>query len=124
MFLPQLKSRKGSWIMFHRSYLRLSIVLAGFVFGGAASATEFCNVKKTADGFVALRSGPSAGAKLIGRMKVGDEVMLDNTVASAKGFTRVTWWQGGRFKSANASQQAKPSGQGWVNSKLLEDDCG
>jgi hypothetical protein len=90
---------------------------------GSALATEFCVIKKTADGFVALRAQPDAKGKLVARMKVGDEVMLNNTVDSANGWTRVYWWKGGPARKAIVVGIDKASDEGWVNAKLIA-DCG
>lgn len=84
-----------------------------------ASATAFCNVKPTADGFVALRSGPAASAKMLGKMSAEDEVMIGQR---RKGdWLEVTWWKGDdrHVKGFKAS-----SGTGWVHRKLIEEECG
>lgn len=39
-----------------------------------ANAALFCELLKSADGFVALRAAPDANAKLVARMRAGDEV--------------------------------------------------
>ena len=41
-----------------------------------ANATEFCEIAKTRDGFVALRAGASPSAALIARMRPGGEAQL------------------------------------------------
>ncbi len=84
-----------------------------------ASATGFCVVRKTADGFVALRAEPHAGAKLVGRMRARDEVMLGE---GEKGqWIEVTWWRG--TERLNKGFEAH-AGKGWVNRKLISSDCG
>jgi hypothetical protein len=101
--------------------------LIGSVLFGAASAlaTEFCDIKQTPDGFMALREQPGAKGKLVARMKPGDEVMLNNIVAEKNGWTRVYWWKGGRFNDDGTFKGlSKVNGQGWVNSRLLGDECG
>ena len=101
-------------------------LIGGALFGGgSARATEFCDIKQTPDGFMALRERPSAKGKLVARMKTGDEVMINNIVAEKNGWTRVYWWKGGRFNDAGAFKGlSKVDAQGWVNSKLLGDECG
>lgn len=111
----------------HLSILGLAAVLAGGVLFGAGSAraTEFCDIKPTPDGFMALREQPGAKGKLVARMKVGDEVMINNIVAEKNGWTRVYWWIGGRFTDNGAFKGlSKANGEGWVNSRLLGDECG
>lgn len=44
----------------------------------AGAATQ-CKIVRIADGFVALRAGPSANARMIVRMRPGDEVEIQNT---------------------------------------------
>ena len=99
-------------------------IIGGALLGaGSALATEFCDIKQTSDGFVALREKPDAKGKLVARMKAGDEVMLNNTVADKNGWTRVYWWKGGRFQGQTVKGIEAADGQGWVNSKLLG-ECG
>ncbi len=94
-------------------------------FGSAtAMASEFCEIPKTSDGFVALRDKPSAGAALRARMRVGDEVMIDNSIAARNGWSPVYWWKGGRFQGQKVKGLDKSDGKGWVNTKLLGDECG
>lgn len=84
-----------------------------------AAATAFCNVKKTADGFVALRAGPAPSARMVGRMKAGDEVMLGQ---GKKGdWVEVTWYRGDDRHSKGFHAK---SGAGWVNRKLIDEECG
>ena len=100
-------------------------LLGGSLLGaGAALATEFCDIKQTPDEFIALRAEPSAKGKLVARMKPGDEVMLNNIVAEKNGWTRVYWWKGGRFQGQTVKGIERADGQGWVNSRLLGDECG
>ena len=99
----------------------VSLALAPSLLGHAtpASAAEFCYVKQTADGFVALRKKPSPSAKLVGRMLAGDEVMLGQ---GAKGnWLEVFWWRGDDRLTRGFS---KKSGHGWVYRKLIDEECG
>ena len=43
-----------------------SVALVSFAALSPASATAFCNLKKTPDGFVALRGGPGGNTRLAG----------------------------------------------------------
>jgi len=104
-------------------FMRCAFLLGCFVSAPAASATEFCNVKRTADGFVALRAAPDPRAALVGRMTHADEVLGDPTVESRNGWMFVTWWKGGRFRPGGYEFD-KPTGKGWVNSRLIEEECG
>src|SRR6187397_2280971 len=98
--------------------------LAAGLLGGAllgapsALATEFCDIRPTPDGFIALRERPDAKGKLVARMKVGDEVMINNIVAEKNGWTRVYWWKGGRFQGQSFRGIEAADGQGWASSKL------
>jgi hypothetical protein len=91
---------------------------------GSAGATEFCRIRKMPDGFLALREQPNAKGKLLARMKPGDEVMINNIVAEKNGWTRVYWFKGGRFQDETARGIESADKQGWVNSRLLGDECG
>ena len=104
--------------------LGAGIVGVAMVGAGSAVATEFCSIKKMPDGFLALREQPNAKGKLIGRMRVGDEVMINNIVAERNGWTRVYWWRGGRFEGEAIKGLDRANGQGWVKSNLLGDECG
>ncbi len=66
--------------------------LWGLYFALPARASAFCEVLPTADGFVALREEPRANAKLIGRMKAGDEVMIGQGERGR--WIEVTWFRG------------------------------
>ena len=86
--------------------------------GGKAQATSFCPVDETRDGFAALRAGPFAEARLVARMKAGDEVRL---AGSPQGpWQQVEWWRG--------DERLQPPGRkaragGWVNRRLIG-ECG
>lgn len=89
-----------------------------------ASATEFCSIRKMPDGFLALRDQPSAKGKLLARMKPGDEVMINNIVDEKNGWVRVYWFKGGRFRGDITRGIESADKEGWVNGKLLGDECG
>ncbi len=103
----------------------LSAILLGAMTCGLSvpvGATEFCEIPKTRDGFVALRSGPSTGSAIVARMRVGDEVMADAEAAPRNGWVRVSWWKGGRFRPEGYAFD-KPSGKGWMSRAFMR-DCG
>jgi len=110
------------------NHLRAALLLAAGLAGGAlmeirpAAATVFCDVKKTRDGFVALRSKPDSRAKLVARMRVGDEVQAITSTGNVNGWMQVIWWKGGRFKSGGPTYDA-PSGKGWAYRRFI-DECG
>lgn len=86
---------------------------------GPANATSFCQVRQTNDGFVALRDGPDAGARLLVRMKPGEEVMLGQERRGV--WRRVTWWpEGVRTTDQGFNRGGRV---GWVHGRLI-DDCG
>ncbi len=87
-----------------------------------AAATVFCDVKQTRDGFVALRSAPDSKAKLVARMRFGDEVQAITATGNVNGWMQVIWWKGGRFKSGGPQYDAS-SGKGWAHRKFI-DECG
>jgi len=110
----------------HISFLALGagLIAGALLTAGRAFATEFCDIKPTPDGFIGLRERPDAKGKLVARMKVGDEVMINNIVAEKNGWTRVYWWKGGRFQGQSVRGIEKADGQGWAKSKLIGDACG
>ncbi|MCZ8181895.1 MAG: SH3 domain-containing protein [Beijerinckiaceae bacterium] len=94
----------------------LLVVIAGAM---PAGATGFCHLRKTADGFVALRAEPSPAAKMVGRMRPSDEVLIGE---GEKGqWVEVTWWRGTERLDKGFEKHA---GKGWVNRRLIADDCG
>jgi Bacterial SH3 domain len=96
----------------------LALFGSAFAAPHLASATSFCHLKETSDGFVALRSQPSAAAKLIGRMKAQDEVLVGE--GRRGNWVKVTWWSG---EDRLLKGHEKSAGTGWVNRKLIEDEC-
>jgi hypothetical protein len=105
---------------FHGRFVWAAIV-AGFAsfMATAAHATAFCYVKPTKDGYIALRAYPSKAARLIGRMRAGDEVMLG---LQQKGrWLEVTWY---RCQERHEKGFDAISGKGWVHVSLIEEECG
>lgn len=90
------------------------VVFAVFFFTSPASATAFCEVKRTSDGFVALRAGPGASAARIWRLKPGEMVQLDRTRPSPAGWRAVIY----------RSEDGKIERIGWVSARLIEQECG
>ncbi len=83
-----------------------------------AAATGFCNLKRSPDGFVALRAAPSPTARLIARMRAEDEVLIG---LGKKGqWVEVTWWRG---QDRHEKGYHAIAGKGWVNARLIEEDC-
>jgi hypothetical protein len=83
-----------------------------------ASATSFCEIKRTSDGFAALRAAPDAGARILARMRHTDEVMLG---AGERGpWRQVTFWRG---QSRHAEGGFGRGQQGWMHRSLLG-ECG
>lgn len=95
-----------------------AVAAASLALAGPASATAFCMVKRTSDGFAAVRSGPTTDAPILARLRAGDEVML---VLDPQGrWQRVRWWRG--QERVNDSRST-PRGEGWMHLSLVE-DCG
>jgi hypothetical protein len=98
------------------------IAVTMLALGSPAAATVYCDVNKTKDGFVALRSSPSPKGKLVARMRVGDEVQPDDTVPRKNGWAFYTWWQGGRFKGSGPAYDPS-NGRGWAYERFIG-ECG
>ncbi len=83
-----------------------------------ASASLYCPVIETSDGFVALRAGPSPATRLIARMRSGDEVRLGQGRQGK--WVEVTWW---RVDDRLGKRHKPPAGRGWAHRDLIG-DCG
>lgn len=106
--------------MNYNGKLRIVLIsaLAAIGFAQTAAATEFCEIAKTRDGFVALRSGASPSAPMIARMRPGGEAQL---VGDPKGdWQEVIYWQGDTRLTRGYD---KHTAKGWANRKLLR-NCG
>jgi hypothetical protein len=92
---------------------------------GTASAMVVCWVKKTSDGFVALRAQPSPEGRLIAKMRGGDVVWgdPDSKVKDRNGWTYVNWVKKSTHE-ATGGVTVKIDGKGWVRASLIEDECG
>jgi hypothetical protein len=84
-----------------------------------AHATTFCNIPQTSDGFVALRSGPGPDNRMIGKMRPGDEVMLD--INETDRWIQVTWWRGQDRHEKGFEHKA---GFGWMHKRFVGEECG
>jgi hypothetical protein len=105
---------------FRHTLLTAAFALAAMSLGAPeqASATAFCPLKQTSDGFVALRAGPSPTARLIARMKPEDEVLIG--LREKGNWVEVTWWRG---QNRHDKGYHHIAGKGWVNSKLIAEEC-
>jgi hypothetical protein len=100
----------------------LTVAAAGSA-ATVASATSYCEIRKTNAGFAALRAGPSDNAKLLQRMTPGDEVLLGQEKTGD--WIEVTYWRGGRFQSGKNPQGDPPTAKGWMRSSMIAaDSCG
>jgi hypothetical protein len=106
-----------------RTIIAISLALASLGLAGKVRATIYCDIKPTRDGFVALRSGPSPTARLIAKMRPGDEVQVG---IERKGrFIEVTYWRGGRFASGRDGIVDPSTAVGWMHEDLVApDSCG
>lgn len=80
----------------------------------SASATAFCEVKPTPDGFVALRAEPKAGSRLLVQVRGGDDVQIDSTRKARAGWMPVIYR--GPAREGNVV--------GWMRASLIARDCG
>ena len=104
--------------------LAAAIIAGGLCASTSASAMIVCWVKKTPDGFVALRAQPDAGARLVARMKGGDTVQGVEGVKDRKGWTYVHWWKAATHEKNQGVSLSTIDGKGWVRASLIEDECG
>jgi len=102
--------------------LRLAMLTVGCAAflgcASGASATSFCNVLKSPDGFVALRAAPDIKARIVARMKEDDEVQL---LDGRKGQWReVLHWHGDqRLQDATRGNTRR----GWMSARYMS-ECG
>lgn len=91
-----------------------------------ASATEFCIVQKSADGYVALRAKPSADSKLLVRAKPGEAVVIQKT-AGGDQIVSGSWLRVMHYPDTVAPQKSDPAFKlgkaGWMHKRFV-DDCG
>ena len=103
----------------HVAVVALTSALAATTFAAPASASLFCPVMKTRDGFVALRDKPGLDGKSGVKMKSRDEIML--TVDEQDGWIKVLYWPGEtRFTKGYGSYRS-----GWMHRRFIPpDQCG
>lgn len=96
-----------------------AVLVAALLPGGApAHATEFCMVRESGDGFVALRSGPGARFPLVAKMKADDEV---RDMAEQKGsWVRVRHWRGTERLEPATAEKCR---DGWMHRRFMG-ECG
>ena len=88
-----------------------------------AAATAFCEIRQTHDGFVALRTGPSARSEMLEKMRPGDEILLGQERVGK--WVEVIFWRGGRFASGRNPDGDPATARGWMREDLIaEDSCG
>lgn len=97
----------------------IALALMTMLLAAPAHATAFCNVPRTSDGFVALRAGPSADARLIARMRVGDEVMIG--LERSGRWQQVTYWRG---QTRHGDGGFALGRQGWMHQRFVGEECG
>jgi hypothetical protein len=104
---------------FARASILISLAACSLAAPDPAAATLFCNVLASPDGFVALRAAPSPHARLIARMKAGDEVQaLDG---SRNGWQEVNHWHGDdRLHDLTRADKR----HGWAKSRYISEECG
>jgi hypothetical protein len=108
----------GGFMTFRQICVLLALLLGVSGFYQPASATVFCEVLPTPDGFVALRAAPNAKAKLLHKLKPGQSVQLG---AEKKGsWLSVILYLNQDTPSADDDSQTS----GWVNGRYLNDVCG
>lgn len=106
----------------------LCSVAASIAFGAClpvtfANASVYCETAGTADGFVALRAGPSAGSEMLEKMVPGDEIRLG--IGQKGRWIEVTFWRGGRFQSEDQKEEGPSTATGWMHRSLVApDSCG
>jgi hypothetical protein len=102
-----------------RAILLFSTLAVASACASPASASLFCPVMKTRDGFVALRDAPNMRGKLVARMQPGDEIMLV-TSEQQNGWIRVQYWRGDtRLAKGDAGKD------GWIHQRFVPpDQCG
>lgn len=95
----------------------LLVLSALLLHAGDASASLFCLVPETADGFVALRAAPGAQGRLILRMRAGDEVQIIE--GGRGGWSKVRHWPG----DTRLAKGYEGFSEGHVARRFLR-DCG
>ena len=80
-------------------------------------------IKATRGGFVALRAAAGPTARLLHRMRPGDEVLFRPERRAE--WQRGTYRRGGRFRSGRNPEGDQPTAVGWMHKDLVApDSCG
>jgi polynucleotide 5'-kinase involved in rRNA processing len=89
----------------------------------AAPEPIACELKETSDGFVALRSGPSAKTRLVARMKPNEVIAIERT-ESLELVMRGKWAKAEYFPGEEMPNPGEPGSEkirrGWVNFDLID----
>ncbi len=108
-------------------FISPALLLPGFLLLAATSAAEArynCAVKRTPDGFVALRHGPSTQHAMVAKMRPQEMVYLLDPVTEeivrSGDWLKVRWFPGTRRTewTMPAGDEAKAR-WGWVRDRLL-----
>ena len=100
------------------AFIGCAALAAAIAAAAPAGATEYCDVLQSPDGFVALRAGPSASARLIARMHAGDEVRALEG-GNADWMEVYFWHDGDRLEPARSGRYL----HGWVSPRYIG-ECG
>lgn len=92
----------------------VALAALGTLSAAPASATTYCHVSGTPDGFVALRLSPQASARMVTRMRSGEEVLLESRRSGA--------WQRVHLMRRSGADDGYfgPGHAGWVHSRFIE----
>jgi hypothetical protein len=97
-----------------RALITMAVLGASMSSGAYANESACAVIARTADGFVAMRAGPSANSAMIGRFSPG-QVLFVVTSAGWPGWARVDYilkTEGGQLVSTEVAQ-------GYVNEHLV-----
>jgi len=91
-----------------------------------ASATEFCLVQKSPDGYVALRAKPGADGSLLVRAKLGEAVVIQKD-ADGNQIVSGHWLRVMHFPDTVVPPKSDPTYKrgriGWMHRRYI-DECG
>lgn len=77
-----------------------------------------CQIARTPQGFVALRAAPRADARLVARLRRGDEVAVVNDHRRVAGWSEVDAWRGPIPYDRSRAGGVR---HGWVQTRFLVD---
>lgn len=77
-------------------------------------APVYCYVKRTPDGFVALRTGPAPSHRMVVRMRPGEELHIEGSVAGE--WRRVSLMR----RTGRDDGYFGPGREGWMHSRFIE----